>query len=452
MVFTLQVDLTGVVVFNQWNKIRQNTKVAHFQELVSVPVGDALCGRVVDALGNTIDNQEDLVYSHIKAVEVKAPGIVSRQKVNQPLQTGILAIDSMFPIGRGQRELIIGDRQMGKTTIAVDTILNQYNLIGSYNYDVYSIYVAIGQRRSAVAHLVSKLKSKHAFSNTIVVAATASDSASLQYLAPYTGCTIGEYFRDEGKHSLIVYDDLSKHAVAYRQISLLLNRPPGREAYPGDVFYLHSRLLERSAKLHDNLKGGSLTALPVIETQAGDVSGYIPTNVISITDGQIFLDSDLFYSNVLPAISIGLSVSRIGSAAQTPLMKTLANTLKLNLAFFKEIEAFTMMDSELDSFTAELLEDGQKLVELIKQKPYDPLSAEMQVVLIYTWTSKWIKYVHLNQIQEFKSYFLNKLKEVVFTYAAQDILKVDLKKKVLSNRAQNWVRETLISFLKSKLI
>lgn len=418
MVLTLESDLTGVVIFGSEDSVSEGLAVYRGFSAVQVPVGMQLCGRVIDAIGNPVDDLGPIEYEFYNNVEIKAPGIITRHKVTEPLQTGLLAIDSMFPIGKGQRELIIGDRQMGKTTIAVDAILNQGSSAtpSELTSDLtYCIYVAAGQRRSTVARLVKRLKDKNALSYTIIVTATASEAAALQFLAPYSGCTVGEWFRDNEYDALIVYDDLSKQAVAYRQLSLLLNRPPGREAYPGDVFYLHSRLLERAAKLNSNYGYGSLTALPIVETQAGDVSGYIPTNVISITDGQIFLDTDLFYSNVLPAISVGLSVSRIGSAAQTAAMKAVSGSLKLNLALFKEIEAFTLMDADIDDITRGILNKGQKLVELLKQGPSSPLPLEYQVLLILAGNAGFLDNVELSKIKDFKKFLINEVQKSLTT-------------------------------------
>jgi F-type H+-transporting ATPase subunit alpha len=368
-------------------------------------VGEALCGRVVDALGKPIDGKGPIQSKESRRVELKAPGIVTRKSVHEPLQTGLKAIDAMTPIGRGQRELIIGDRQTGKTAIAIDTIINQKGT------GVFCIYVAIGQKQSTVAQVVEKLTQHGAMEYSIVVAATASEPAPLQYIAPYSGCTMGEWFRDNGKHALIIYDDLSKQAVAYRQLSLLLRRPPGREAYPGDVFYVHSRLLERAAKLSDKLGGGSLTALPIIETQAGDVSAYIPTNVISITDGQIFLETDLFNSGVRPAINVGISVSRVGGAAQTKAMKSVAGQLKLNLAQYREMAAFAQFGSDLDKATQEQLANGERLTEILKQPQYQPLPAELQVISIYSATPQpgkpsWIRQYAIEDIRRYETEML----------------------------------------------
>ena len=380
MVLNLEEDNVGVALLGNANTIKEGDEVSRTGKIVQVPVGEALLGRVVNALGQAIDGKGPIESPHARKVELKAPGIMPRQSVCEPLQTGLKAIDSMVPIGRGQRELIIGDRQTGKTAVAIDTIINQKG------GDVFCIYVAIGQKQSTVAQVVSKLQRFGAMEYTIVVNASASELAPLQFLAPFTGCTMGEYFRDNGKHALIIYDDLSKQAVAYRQMSLLLRRPPGREAYPGDVFYLHSRLLERAAKMSDANGGGSLTALPIIETQAGDVSAYIPTNVISITDGQIYLESDLFYSGVRPAINVGLSVSRVGGAAQTKAMKKIAGTLRLDLAQYREMQAFAQFASDLDKSTQRQLARGERLVELLKQGQYQPLPVEHQVLVIFAAT------------------------------------------------------------------
>ncbi|HDS16930.1 MAG TPA: F0F1 ATP synthase subunit alpha [Proteobacteria bacterium] len=377
MVLNLEEDNVGAAIFGEDTEIGEGDEVKRTGRIVEVPVGEALLGRVVNALGQPIDGKGPIVSEHRRRVEIKAPGIVDRQSVHEPLQTGLKAIDSMVPIGRGQRELIIGDRQTGKTAVAVDTIINQKNT------DVYCIYVAIGQKRSTVAQVVAKLEEFGAMEYTTVVAATASEPAPLQFISPYSGVTMGEYFRDSGKHALIIYDDLSKQAVAYRQLSLLLRRPPGREAYPGDVFYVHSRLLERAAKMSAERGGGSLTALPIIETQAGDVSAYIPTNVISITDGQIFLESDLFYSGIRPAINVGLSVSRVGGSAQVKAMKQVAGSLRLDLAQYREMAAFAQFGSDLDKATQAMLARGSRLVEILKQDQYSPLPMEKQVFIIY---------------------------------------------------------------------
>jgi F-type H+-transporting ATPase subunit alpha len=401
MVLNLEEDNVGIAVMGEDKHIREGDLVRRTGRIVEVPVGMGLLGRVVDALGNPIDGKGPIQGDERRRIEVKAPGIVTRESVRQPLQTGIKAIDAMTPIGRGQRELIIGDRQTGKTAIAIDTIINQKG------GDVFCIYVATGQKQSTVAQVVDKLTQHGAMDYTIVVSASASEPAPLQFLSPYSGCAMGEWFRDNGKHALIVYDDLTKQAVAYRQLSLLLRRPPGREAYPGDVFYLHSRLLERAAKLHDGLGGGSLTALPIIETQANDVSAYIPTNVISITDGQIFLETDLFNSGIRPAINVGISVSRVGGAAQTKAMKKVAGTLKLNLAQYREMAAFSQFGSDLDKATQEQLANGERLTEILKQGQYQPMSATEQVVAIYAGTppagrKSWVRDLELGDIRRFE--------------------------------------------------
>jgi len=396
MVLNLEEDNVGAAVFADPEMVREGSEVRRTGRIADVPVGEAMLGRVVNALGHPIDGLGEIKTPHRRRIEVKAPGIVSRAPVKQPLQTGVKAIDSMIPIGRGQRELIIGDRQTGKTAIAIDTILNQKG------GDVLCIYVAIGQKRSTVAQVVEKLKKHGAMEYTIVVAATASESAPLQFIAPYAGVTMGEYFRDTGRHALIIYDDLSKQAVAYRQLSLLLRRPPGREAYPGDVFYLHSRLLERAAKMSDAEGGGSLTALPIIETQAGDVSAYIPTNVISITDGQIYLETDLFYSGVRPAVNVGLSVSRVGGSAQIKAMRQVAGSLRLDLAQFREMAAFAQFGSDLDAATQRMLARGQRLVEVLKQDQYVPQPAEQQVVTIFAAINGFLDGVDVGQIRRYE--------------------------------------------------
>lgn len=384
MALNLEEDLVGAIIFGEDRNIRQGDIVKRTGDVMRVPVGNGLLGRVVDALGNPIDGKGPLKNVAYSLIEKKAPGVMDRESVSEPMQTGIKSIDALFPIGRGQRELIIGDRQTGKTTIAIDAIINQKTINkNAVDPEMVCIYVAIGQKRSTVAQLVKILEENGAMQYSIVVAATASDPASLQFIAPYTACSMGEYFRDNARHALIVYDDLSKHAVAYRQMSLLLRRPPGREAYPGDVFFLHARLLERAAKMSKSLGGGSLTALPIIETQAGDISAYIPTNVISITDGQIFLETDLFYKGIRPAINIGISVSRIGSAAQTKAMKALAGPIKLELAQYKEMNSFSQFSSDLDATTQRLLNRGARLTEMLKQTKYAPLSVAEQVISIF---------------------------------------------------------------------
>jgi F-type H+-transporting ATPase subunit alpha len=392
----LEEDNVGVVLMGSDVGIKEGDVVKRTGRIAEVPVGEALIGRVVDAIGTPLDGKGPIKTTSTRRIEVTAPGVITRQSVREPLQTGIKAIDAMIPIGRGQRELIIGDRQTGKTAIAVDTIINQKG------QNVFCIYVAIGQKRSTVARVVKTLEEHRAMEYSMVVSATASDAAPMQYLAPFSGVTMGEYFRDNGKHALIVYDDLSKHAVAYRQLSLLLRRPPGREAYPGDVFYLHSRLLERAAKLSDSLGGGSLTALPIIETQAGDVSAYIPTNVISITDGQIYLGSDLFYSGIRPAINVGLSVSRVGGSAQIKTMKQVAGTLRLDLAQYREMAAFAQFGSELDKATQAQLNRGVRMVELLKQGQYKPMAVADQVLSIYAGVSGFLDDVPVNKVRQFE--------------------------------------------------
>ncbi len=409
----LEVDNVGVVIVGNDRHIQEGDLVKRTRKIVDVNVGMGLLGRVVDALGNPIDGKEPLHDVSYMEVERKAPGIIERRSVYEPMQTGIKAIDSLVPIGRGQRELIIGDRQTGKTTIAIDTILNQKknNHGKDKKQKLFCIYVAIGQKRSSVSRIVKILQDNGAMDYTIVVAATASDSAPLQYLAPYTACTMGEYFRDNGMHALIIYDDLSKHAVAYRQMSLLLRRPPGREAYPGDIFYLHSRLLERAAKMSDAKGGGSLTALPIVETQAGDVSAYIPTNVISITDGQIFLESELFYQGIRPAINVGLSVSRVGSAAQTKAMKQVSARIKLELAQYREMAAFSQFASDLDVSTQRLLERGKRLTEILKQTQYAPMIVSEQVVCLFAGVRGYLDTVPVAKMGDFESEYLKKIRQ-----------------------------------------
>jgi len=411
MALNLGTDNVGVVIFGNDRDIREGDRVKRTQKIVDVPVGKGLLGRVVDGLGNPIDGKGPLKNVTLSQVEVKAPGIIARQPVSEPMQTGIKAIDSLVPIGRGQRELIIGDRQTGKTAIVLDAIINQKGINKGKNESqkLYCIYVAIGQKRSSVARIVKTLEENGALEYSIVVAATASDPAPMQYLAPYTGCTMGEYFRDNGMHALIIYDDLSKHAVAYRQMSLLLRRPPGREAYPGDVFYLHSRLLERAAKMDTPFGSGSLTALPIVETQAGDVSAYIPTNIISITDGQIFLETELFYKGIRPAINVGLSVSRVGSAAQKKAMRQVAGRIKLELAQYREMAAFSQFSSDLDASTQKLLSRGERLTELLKQKQYSPLSMEEQVVSLFAGVKGFLDSIPIKDIQKFEEEYLEVL-------------------------------------------
>ncbi|MCI0430809.1 MAG: F0F1 ATP synthase subunit alpha, partial [Rhodospirillales bacterium] len=415
MTLNLEVDNVGVVIFGDDRDIKEGDTVKRTGAIVDVPVGRGLLGRVVDALGNPIDGKGPIEASERRRVEIKAPGIIPRRSVHEPVQTGLKAIDSLVPIGRGQRELIIGDRQTGKTALAVDAILNQkaINALGDESKKLYCIYVAIGQKRSTVAQIVKTLEDQGALEYSIVVGATASEPAPMQFLAPYAGCTMGEYFRDNGMHAVIIYDDLSKQAVAYRQMSLLLRRPPGREAYPGDVFYLHSRLLERAAKMSDQHGSGSLTALPVIETQAGDVSAYIPTNVISITDGQIFLETGLFYRGIRPAINVGLSVSRVGSAAQIKAMKQVAGRIKLELAQYREMAAFAQFASDLDAATQRLLARGARLTELLKQPQYQPLPVEEQVVSIFAGVRGFLDRIKVEDVTRFELAFRSEVKAKV---------------------------------------
>ncbi|HYA26460.1 MAG TPA: F0F1 ATP synthase subunit alpha [Thermodesulfovibrionales bacterium] len=400
MALNLEEDTVGSVLFGEDSLIHEGDVVKRTGRIMSVPAGEAMRGRVINAIGQPIDGKGPIATSEMRIVDVVAPGIVDRQPVKEPLQTGLKAIDSMIPIGRGQRELIIGDRQTGKTAIALDAIINQKG------GDVTCIYVAVGQKRANIARVLKTLEENGAMEHTIIVSSTASEPAPLQYIAPYTGCAIGEYFRDNGKHALIIYDDLSKQAASYRQLSLLLRRPPGREAYPGDVFYLHSRLLERAAKLSPELGGGSLTALPIIETQAGDVSGYIPTNVISITDGQIYLEPELFYAGVRPAVNVGLSVSRVGGAAQTKAMKQVAGTLRLTMAQFRELAAFAQFGSDLDKATLEQIERGKRMVELLKQGQYVPMTMEEQVMILFAGTQGYLDDVPVESVSKFESDFL----------------------------------------------
>jgi F-type H+-transporting ATPase subunit alpha len=412
MALNLETDNVGIVIFGDDRQIREGDTVSRTGSIVEVPTGPGLLGRVVDGLGNPIDGKGPIADAKMSRVEVKAPGIIPRKSVHEPMQTGLKAIDALIPIGRGQRELIIGDRQTGKTAVIIDTIINQkgINASGDQKKALICIYVAIGQKRSTVAQLVRTLEENGAMQYSIVVAATASDPAPMQFLAPYTGCTMGEYFRDSGQHAVIFYDDLSKQAVAYRQMSLLLRRPPGREAYPGDVFYLHSRLLERAAKMNDALGAGSLTALPVIETQAGDVSAYIPTNVISITDGQIFLETELFFRGIRPAVNVGLSVSRVGSAAQVKAMKQVAGRIKLELAQYREMAAFAQFASDLDASTQQLLARGSRLTELLKQPQYKPLPIEEMVVAIFAGVRGYLDKFDLGRVGAFEAQFISELK------------------------------------------
>ncbi len=413
MALNLETDNVGIVIFGEDSGIKEGDTVKRTGEIVSVPVGHELLGRVVDALGNPIDGKGEIGAKEERLAELKAPGIIPRKSVHEPVQTGLKAIDSLIPIGRGQRELIIGDRQTGKTAIILDTILNQ-KAINDKAKDpkdkLYCIYVAVGQKRSTVARIVSLLEEHGALDYTIIVSATASEPAPMQYLAPYAGCAMGEYFRDNGKHAVIFYDDLSKQATAYRQMSLLLRRPPGREAYPGDVFYLHSRLLERAAKMNDEQGSGSLTALPVIETQASDVSAYIPTNVISITDGQIFLETSLFYQGIRPAVNVGISVSRVGSAAQVKAMKQVSGRIKLDLAQYREMAAFSQFASDLDASTRKLLDRGARLTELLKQKQYCPMPVEDQVISIFSGVKGYLDNVRVSDIADFEEVMLDSVK------------------------------------------
>ena len=445
MALNLENDNVGVVIFGDDREIKEGDTVKRLDEIVSAPVGKALLGRVVDALGNPIDGKGALEnVAARERVDVKAPGIIPRKSVDEPMMTGLKAIDGMIPVGRGQRELVIGDRQTGKTAICVDTILNQKATNEAAKDDsekLFCVYVAIGQKRSTVAQVVKTLEERGALDYTIVVAATASEPAPLQYLAPFTGCAMGEWFRDNGMHALIIYDDLSKQAVAYRQMSLLLRRPPGREAYPGDVFYLHSRLLERAAKLNDDNGGGSLTALPIIETQANDVSAYIPTNVISITDGQIFLETDLFYQGIRPAVNVGLSVSRVGSSAQTKAMKKVAGSMKGELAQYREMAAFAKFGSDLDAATQRLLNRGARLTELLKQPQYSPLLMEEQVCVIYAGTRGYLDKVELKDVTRYEKELLAHLRG-----ANKDLLAKIREKKELSEEIETGIKKALDDF------
>jgi len=436
MALNLEDDNVGVVIFGSDKSIKEGDIVKRTKSIVEVPTGKSLLGRVVDGLGNPIDGKGPLKDTEMRRAELKAPGIIPRKSVHEPMQTGIKAIDSLIPIGRGQRELIIGDRQTGKTAVIVDTILNQKsnNSLDDESKKLYCIYVSIGQKRSTVAQIVKTLEENGAMEYSIVVAATASDPAPLQFLAPYTGCAMGEYFRDNGMHSVIFYDDLSKQAVAYRQMSLLLRRPPGREAFPGDVFYIHSRLLERAAKMSDANGAGSLTSLPVIETQAGDVSAYIPTNVISITDGQIFLETELFFKGIRPAVNVGLSVSRVGSAAQIKAMKQVSGSIKLDLAQFREMEAFSQFASDLDQSTRNLLERGRRLTEILKQPQYSPLKVEEQVVVIFAGVKGFLDKIEINKITKFEELLLSELrskeKNLLNSIAKEQAISETLEKKI----------------------
>ena len=447
MTLNLEEDNVGVVIFGDDRNIKEGDTVKRTGDIVDVPVGKVLLGRVVDALGDPIDGKGPIDASERSLIEVKAPGIIPRKSVHEPMQTGLKAIDSLIPIGRGQRELIIGDRQTGKTAIIVDTILNQKKVNDAAADDsekLYCIYVAIGQKRSSVAQLVKVLEENGAMEYSIVVAATASEPAPMQFLAPYTGCTMGEYFRDNGMHAVIFYDDLTKQAVSYRQMSLLLRRPPGREAYPGDVFYLHSRLLERAAKMNDDNGAGSLTALPVIETQANDVSAYIPTNVISITDGQIFLETDLFYKGIRPAVNVGLSVSRVGSAAQVKAMKQVAGSIKLELAQYREMEAFAQFASDLDASTQQLLARGARLTEVLKQGQFSPYAMEEQVVSLFCGVNGYLDGIEVRDVVRFEQAMLDSIRE-----KGADILAAIRADEAISEETEEKLNSFLDDFTKS---
>ena len=449
MALNLEDDNVGVVIFGSDKSIKEGDVVKRTNSIVEVPSGKGLLGRVVDGLGNPIDGKGPLKDVKFRRAEVKAPGIIPRKSVHEPMQTGIKAIDSLIPIGRGQRELIIGDRQTGKTSVIIDTILNQKeaNKNTDESKKLYCIYVSIGQKRSTVAQIVKTLEENDALKYSIVVAATASDPAPLQFLAPYTGCAMGEFFRDNGMHAVIFYDDLSKQAVAYRQMSLLLRRPPGREAFPGDVFYIHSRLLERAAKMGDDHGAGSLTSLPVIETQAGDVSAYIPTNVISITDGQIFLETELFFKGIRPAVNVGLSVSRVGSAAQIKAMKQVSGSIKLDLAQFREMEAFSQFASDLDQSTTDLLERGRRLTEILKQPQYKPLRVEQQVLIIFAGVKGYLDKISVNDVTKFESFLLEQMKD-----KGKDIIsKIDKEQSIndqLENEINIFLEKVVADFLR----
>jgi F-type H+-transporting ATPase subunit alpha len=445
MALNLEADNVGVVVFGDDRTIKEGDIVRRTGNIVEVPTGKGLLGRVVDGLGNPIDGKGPLKNVKMSRVEVKAPGIIPRTSVSEPMQTGLKSVDALVPIGRGQRELIIGDRQTGKTAVAIDAMINQktINKASDEKKHMYCVYVSVGQKRSTVAQLVKELEEQGALEYSIIIAATASDPAPLQYLAPYTGAAMGEYFRDNGLHGLVVYDDLSKQAVAYRQMSLLLRRPPGREAYPGDVFYIHSRLLERAAKMSDANGGGSLTALPIIETQGGDISAYIPTNVISITDGQIFLEAGLFFKGIRPAIDVGASVSRVGSAAQIKAMKQVAGSIKLELAQYREMEAFAQFASDLDASTQKLLGRGQRLTQLLKQPQYSPLAVEEQVVVIYAGTKGFLDTVAVGDVSAYEERLLETLRA-----NGQDILDVLGEEKKISDETDARLKEFLGDFTK----
>ncbi|MGN6155527.1 MAG: F0F1 ATP synthase subunit alpha [Sphingomicrobium sp.] len=446
MALNLEADNVGVVIFGSDAEIREGSTARRTGSIVDVPIGKGLLGRVVDALGNPIDGKGPIEFTERRRVEVKAPGIIPRKSVHEPVQTGLKALDALVPIGRGQRELIIGDRQTGKTAVAMDAFINQKDINSGKDESqkLYCIYVAVGQKRSTVAQIVRQLEENGAMDYTIVVAATASEPAPLQFLAPYAGCAMGEYFRDNGMHAVIVYDDLSKQAVAYRQMSLLLRRPPGREAYPGDVFYLHSRLLERAAKMNEDNGGGSLTALPVIETQAGDVSAYIPTNVISITDGQIFLETDLFYQGIRPAINVGLSVSRVGSAAQTKAMKKVAGSIKLELAQYREMAAFAQFGSDLDAATQRLLARGARLTELLKQPQFSPMPVEEQVASIFAGTNGFIDTIDVGAVTRYEAAMLSYLRS-----EHGDVLKTIRETKTLDDDTAAKLKSALTEFGKT---
>ncbi|MDH3595742.1 MAG: F0F1 ATP synthase subunit alpha [Rhodospirillales bacterium] len=446
MALNLEVDNVGIVIFGDDRNIKEGDTVKRTGAIVDVPVGRGLLGRVVDALGNPIDGKGPIDAAERRRVDVKAPGIIPRRSVHEPVQTGLKAIDSLIPVGRGQRELIIGDRQTGKTAIAIDTFINQkaVNQGDDESKKLYCIYVAVGQKRSSVAKLVKTLEDHGALDYSIIVAATASEPAPLQFLAPYTGCTMGEFFRDNAAHAVIVYDDLSKQAIAYRQMSLLLRRPPGREAFPGDVFYLHSRLLERAAKMNEDHGAGSLTALPIIETQAGDVSAYIPTNVISITDGQIFLETALFYKGVRPAVNVGLSVSRVGSAAQIKAMKQVAGSIKLELAQFREMEAFAQFASDLDAATQRLLARGARLTEVLKQPQYRPLPIEEQVIVIYAGVRGYLDKIEVNKVTQFEQQLLSEARA-----KGQDILETIRTERELSEATEERLRAFMDEFART---
>jgi F-type H+-transporting ATPase subunit alpha len=446
MALNLEVDNVGVVIFGDDRAIKEGDLVKRTGSIVDVPVGEGMLGRVIDALGNPIDGKGPIVATKRSRVDVKAPGIIPRKSVHEPMQTGIKAIDALIPVGRGQRELVIGDRQTGKTAVLIDTIINQkaINAGKDEKAKLYCIYVAIGQKRSTVAQIVKTLADHGALEYTTVVAATASEPAPMQYLAPYTGCTLGEYFRDTGRHALVIYDDLSKQAVAYRQMSLLLRRPPGREAYPGDVFYLHSRLLERAAKLSEAHGSGSLTALPVIETQANDVSAYIPTNVISITDGQIFLETELFYKGIRPALNVGISVSRVGSAAQIKAMKQVAGSIKLELAQYREMAAFAQFASDLDPATQKLLSRGSRLTELLKQPQYSPMPVEEEVISIYAGVRGYLDQLSINDVGRFEKSLLSEMRS-----RGAEILETIRTEKAISPATEEKLKNFLDSFSKT---